>query len=529
MSLSTLPHLSLVDGLRLLPPRQRSELFARLATRPGALSDVRHDWQDLDGKPGFWARPEQCFTFEDVERHGLIVICGARREGKTRAARELWVRGVDEGRALRPRVFGATEADVDKSIMHGVSGIMTHLSPDQRRRWRWIADEGPAGTVRVRNKLGRDVEVVCFSAAAPEGAVSHAGDWDLYDDVKKWGSRALTAWTHARISCSEGDACGIVATTRDGTALLRKLLGGKVDGVLVRNLRVGGNRTNLAAKWRGQIKAELGEVAGDLLRQELDDEDTSASSPFGPPINFDAAPIRLTEVRREDLVEIVVAVDESGGKGGDHDLWGIGGAGRFRSKHVVALEDDSGSYDDAEAGEKILRLCERLGATKIIVERNRGDRVLTVIRAAWYKRMAEGKEGELRALPEIVGVVAREQKQLRAGVLRPLYLGGMGACMLHHGPHPSLRLLERQQREWDPDAPPRPRQDDRIDWWVHAVHHLARLGPGKDALPPAEAFEGFDDAQRALPAPGWGASREAREVDATASDGDDGSDGWDRA
>ncbi len=31
-------------------------------------------------------------------------------------------------------------------------------------------------------------------------------------------------------------------------------------------------------------------------------------------------------------------------------------------------------------------------------------------------------------------------------------------------------------REWEPEGPKRPRQDDRIDWLVHAVHHLADLG-----------------------------------------------------
>jgi hypothetical protein len=40
---------------------------------------------------------------------------------------------------------------------------------------------------------------------------------------------------------------------------------------------------------------------------------------------------------------------------------------------------------------------------------------------------------------------------------------------------PGLAQLERQQREWDPDAPRRPRVDDRIDWLVHAAHYLAYL------------------------------------------------------
>ncbi len=496
-----LPHLALVDGLRLLPPRQREALFAELAADPGALSDVRHDWHDREGKPGFWPRPAQVIPPEALERYSLIVITGARGEGKTRSAIELFIREVDEGRAVLPRLFGATEADVDKAVVHGASGLFAHMAPEQRKRWCWIADEGPAGVIRVRNKLGANVEVICFTAKAPEGAVSHAGDLDLYDDVAKWGPHALTAWTHARLSCREGYACGIVATTKRGTALLRKLLEQKLDGVLVRRLALGSNKGNLAAKWRENTRAELGEVAGDLILQELDDEDISASSPFVG-LDFEAPPIRLVELRMDDFEELIVAVDESGGKGGDHDLWGIGCAGRRKDKHVVAIEDGSGSYDDAEAGEKILELCERRRVRKIVVEKNRGDRVLTVIRAAWYKRKAEKKEGGLRALPEIVGVVAREGKRLRAGELRPLYLDGM----LHHGPNATLRALERQQRGWDPDAPRRPRVDDLIDWWTHAVHYLARLHDAR--RDPRAAFEGLAEANKDFaPHPGldpWG-------------------------
>ncbi len=506
MSLVNAPHLALVDGLRLLPPAARAALFSELEQVPGALADVGFDW------PGFWGRPAQIIEPSLMEQYSLIVITGARGEGKTRAANQLFVREVDEGRAVCPRIFGATEADVDKAVIHGRSGIMTHLDPEQRRRWRWMPDEGPAGTVRVRNKLGQDVEIICFTAKATEGAVSHAGDLDLYDDVAKWGPRAVQAWTHARLSCREGYACGVVATTRRGTALLRKLLEGRLDGVLVRRLALGSNAGNLAAKWRANIKAELDDVAGDLLREDLDDEDVSAASPFAG-IDFDRRPVRVLEAG--DLVESVVAVDPAEGKGGTHDEWGIGAAGRRRDRHVVVLEDRSGSYDDAEAGAAILDLCERRGIDKIVVEDNRGrERVYSVIRAAHYKReldrLLADPNAKARPLPEIICVTAKENKRLRAGPVRTLYLDGM----LHH--MPGLGLLEKQQREWDPDAPKRPRVDDRIDWLVHAAHHLADLAAGV-GLPPEEAFEGFAAAQDRMPGRGYDGGQErggrwAREV-----------------
>lgn len=477
---ATFADLSLADRLRLLSPRARRTLWSKLGETPGAITDLRYDWDR------FWARPEQVFETADIEGHGLIVISGGRREGKTRAAVELFVREVDEGRAVRPRVFAASVADVDKSVMHGVSGILTNLDPEQRRRWTWIQDQGPAGIVRVRNKLGVTVEIVCFTAQSPEGAVSYAGDLDLYDDVAKWGPAALTTWTHARISCSEGYACGIVATTRRGTALIRKLLAGNTDGVLVRNLRLGGNRWNLNARWRSQMRAELADVAGDTLRQELDDEDIAAGTPFeGLPWEK----IHVQTVRREELEDQVVAVDPADGAGGGHDEWGLGAAGRRTDRRVVVLEDQSGSYDDARAGERILDLCERRGIHKIIVEVNRGPRVLSALRAAHLSRELERLRRDPtappRAMPEVIPIVAQEGKRLRAGPVRTLYLDGLvqhlpGLDVLdRRGGEP--RSLEKQMREWDPDAPKRPRQDDRVDWLVHAVTYLASLGgkPGE--------------------------------------------------
>jgi phage terminase large subunit-like protein len=487
---------ALVDLVRLLPPAKRAALWAEIdKLGPDALADVAHDWD------GFWARPDQVFAVEDLDRHGLIVITGRRGEGKTRTAVQLFIREIDEGRATRPRMFAAKEGDIDKAVVHGESGIITCLDPEQRRRWRWIQDEGPSGIVRVTNKLGDEVEIVGFTAKDPEGAVSHQGDLDLYDDVAKWGARAGEAWFHARASCRIGYACGIVATTRRGTTLLRKLLAGNVDGVLVRRLGMGSNAGNLAAKHAAQMRNELGDVEGDLLRQEMDDEDISSSSPFVG-LDFDKPPIRLLEFARSDIAEAIVAVDPSDGKGGDHDEWGIGAASRRPDRHFVICEDASGSYDDDEGAEKALDLCERWGAHKIVVEANRGPRVANAIRAAWWRRVSEGRAHG--GMPEILPVTARDGKVLRAGPVRPLYVSGL----VHH--LPGMRALEKQQREWDPDGPKRPRQDDRIDWLVHALHHLAGLGrtedpwtaravpmPAADAAPDPYRYGGAsDDAYR---------------------------------
>ncbi len=468
----------LVDRLRALPPGARAALFDQLGATPGVLTDVRYQFDT------FWGRESQIVTPEDVRRAALVVFTGRRGLGKTEAAVQLFNREILAGRAVRPRIFGANEGDVDKAVVHGDSGILATLPPDQRPIW--IRGEGPAGVLRYRN----GVEVVCFSARSPEGAVSHQGDLDLYDDLAKWGPHTFTAWAHARASCRVGVACGIVATTRRGTVLLRKLLGGDVPGVLIkRSDDIHANRFNLSPK---NYRAMVSEFGGtDFHRQEMDDEDVG-SSPFTGLV-FEAAPIRIDAAPRSDFVELVVAVDPSAGKGGDHDDWGIGAAGRRRDGHVVALDDDSGQHDDDSGGEKVLDICERWGATVIIVEANRGPHVRSAIRAAFYKRRAECGAERLRPMPDIVPVTARDGKKLRAGPLRGLYRQGM----LHHVA--GLGAMEKQQREWDPDGPKYPRQDDRIDWWVHAVHHLADLGAAAGA--PAPSPEDLAAAAKSIAAP----------------------------
>lgn len=476
----------LAERLRRLHPTARDALYGRIAATPGALADVRYDWSR------FWARPDQLVSLDELDRFALIVFGGMRGTGKTRAAVELFNREVLAGRAERPRLVAGTEADIDKTVVHGISGIMACLHPDDRPLWR--PTEGYAGVLRYKN----GVDVLCFSAKNTEQLVGNAGDLDLYDDVAKWGPRAEEVWNHARVSCRLGRANAIVATTRRGTNLLRKLLKGDTSGVLVRRPpELWTNKNNLTARLAKQIEAELGGT--DFHRQEMEDEDVSASSPFAG-LEFDEAPIRVLKVSRADFAEVIVAADPADGKGGDHDDWGIGAAARLRSGHVVALEDVTGQCDDDEAGAKILDLCEAWGALKVVGEVNRGlARLQGVIKAAHLTRELEARsrgEARVRPMPELVPVRAKEGKRLRAGPLKGLYIAGS----LHHTA--ALGALEKQQREWEPDGPKRPRQDDRIDWLVHAVHHLANLsGTTPDA---SEGFVGIEKANREIER-GWGA------------------------
>lgn len=448
--------LALVDRFRRLPAPARQALYDHLKRTAGKLADLRYDWK-------FWARPDQVVTDAELRGQKLVVFTGIRGTGKTRAAVQLWVRRILEGKSRRPRIIAATEADVDKTVVHGESGIMSILPPHQRPTW--VKSDGCAGVLRFPN----GVEALCYSAAKADQITGSQGDCDLYDDFAKWGSTGELAWRNARASCRIGDGLGILATTRRGIDTLRKYLKGDVAGVLVRrppNLSI--NRFNLTANHAQQMQAEMGDT--DFHRQEMEDEDISSESPFHG-LEFDKPPIRILQALRSEFSQIVVIVDPADGKGGDHDEWGIGAAGRRHDRHVVALEDASGQFDDNEAADKVLELVERWGARTIVFEKNRGEKHVTrVLQAAHWRRQLEQGAEKVRPLPDFVGVTAREGKKLRAGPLKALYVQGL----LHHVA--GLGALERQQREWDPDGPKRPRQDDRIDWLVQACHHLADLG-----------------------------------------------------
>jgi phage terminase large subunit-like protein len=294
------------------------------------------------------------------------------------------------------------------------------------------------------------------------------------DDPAKWPAHTIDeAWNHARASCRIGLARCAVATTFRGTPTLRRLLKkGDLHGLVYRDLSVFDNFGNLSHRMRNSID----DMDEEFRRREIEGIDDSANSPFAG-IDFDKVPVRLLELPREEIDEVVVAVDPAEGKGAGHDLWGIGAAARRHDRHVVALEDKSGSYDDDEGASAALDLCETWGAHKIVVEDNRGPRVSNALKAVWYERQSKGRTSRI-AMPEIVGVTAKEKKKVRAGPVRPLYLRGMA----HH--LPGLGALEKQQREWDPDAPPRPQQDDRIDWLVHAFFYLAGLERELDWAPP---------------------------------------------
>jgi len=440
----------LADRFRSLSAAKRAAFFARLASDPGALHDLHYDWE------GTWAREDQIVSLEDLMRFPLVVFAGPRGCGKTRAAVQLFNREIQTGRAVRPRIFAANAGDLESAVINGDSGIMATLP-----RWErpvYIASEGPFGVLRYPN----GTVATCFSASAPESAVSHQGDLDLYDDVAKWGSNTMTSWSHARYSCRLGTMNGIVATTRRGTGVLRKLLDGKMDSVLVRRPPdVQANRGNLAAKFFAQMAAESGD--SDLFRQELEDEELSA----GPFSAVDFAALRVPHLPA-DVVDVAVWVDPSTSSASHSCDVGIVVVA-LDARGTVYLCDDAS--DKLTAGQWPGRAWDAFDRWSPLaptsahfgVETNKGGNMGPELlrQEERIRRMQRGMPGVSAA--EIRTVHTQKSKTARAMPVARMATSG------HLRLLPGLRMLEKQLRDLSDAAG---EKNDRADAAVHGACDL---------------------------------------------------------
>lgn len=445
--------LPLVDRLRRLPPASRAELFARLALSPGALADVRYDFEP------FWAREDQVVAPAELERNRLVVFSGPRGSGKTRAAVELFNREIESGRARRPRIFAGSEGDIEKTVVDGESGIMACLP--RARRPEWVKSEGPSGVLHYPN----GVDVIAYSAKAPESCVGSSGDLDLYDDVAKWGPSAAVVWNHARVSCRSGYGVGIVATTRRGTRLLKKLLAGDMARVLVRRpADVRANANNLVAGHFEQMEAEMGD--SEFFQQEMSDEEVELGAPFGT-VDFDA--IRVGHLPH-DIVACAVWVDPSTSTAAHSCEVGVVVVALDARGIVYGVEDVSGKMSSGEWPGVAWDAHDRwmcLGVqVHFGVEVNKGGNMGPELlrQEERIRRLRTGLPGV--SVADIRDPFAKKSKAARATPAALLAKTGHLKMM------PGLAKLEAQLRGLT-DGESENKKRDRADAFVHGVLDLA--------------------------------------------------------
>jgi phage terminase large subunit-like protein len=442
--------LALVDELRRWPEDDIKALLTALS--PEEAAALWWEWSTL------WARPDQLAPPAFWIYWWLF---GGKGSGKTRAAAE-WVNARAAAGFGPVRLIAGTDDDVRDTLIEGVSGILASARPDFVPEWE------PS---KKRLTWPNGVKGLCFSAEEPKRLHGKAGQTDWYDDLTGWKSRAKETFDVAAFGLREGDARAVLTANPEESELIVSLFDDPSRQIVRVESTTDDNLVNLAPALLSTLRQfagteiELRHRHGVLVR-------SSAGNPFRG-INFEDLPVRAHEAG--ELEEIALVLDPADGCTTQHDEWGIGCIGRRSDRHVVGLEDASARLEEDAAGETALDILDRWAFLHpsarlvIVAETNRGEkRIRSTINAAHWRRVAEGRSR--RPLPEIVGVVAKDAKGIRAGELRGLYLGGL----LHH--LVGMAPCEAQQRTWNPAAPRRPAVDDRIDWLTHGVHYLAGLG-----------------------------------------------------
>ncbi|WP_078878537.1 terminase large subunit domain-containing protein [Streptomyces sp. NBRC 110035] len=167
--------------------------------------------------------------------------------------------------------------------------------------------------------------------------------------------------------------------------------------------------------------------------------------------------------RGVDLTRIVVAVDQAGGEGDNHDEVGVIGAGRTHDGHLYVLADRSANMGADTWGHEACRLAIELKADAFVVEDNfGGDQSAQILRQAWADLERAGEAKGLLT-PRIIPVHAKQGKKLRAEPIAQLASQGI----VHHvGEFPRL---EGQLVTWIPGM----NSPDRMDAYVHACTELA--------------------------------------------------------
>lgn len=351
----------------------------------------------------YWARPDQLspWMVSDSDRLTWLILSG-RGWGKTRVGSEATIHEVRRGRAGRIALVGETAADCRDVMIEGDSGILRCSPRDFRplyepskRRLTW-----PNGAVAHT-----------YNATQPDQLRGPQHDWAWCDELAKW-RYAQETWDQLQFGMRLGHRPRqVVTTTPRPIPLVRDLM--KDPTVAVTRGRTLDNQGNLARSFIGQIQKRYGGTR--LGRQELEGE-----------ILDDAPGALWTRAMIDQAIErgrsmpaspadpkwsnaysrIVVAIDPSGTDGEDEgaDDVGIVVAARGYDGHGYVLEDLTCQLSPAGWGARAVNAYHRLGAERIVAERNFGGAMVEhIIRmvdnVASYKEVVASRGKAQRAEP----------------------------------------------------------------------------------------------------------------------------------
>lgn len=355
----------------------------------------------------------------------------------TRTGAEFVRQQVEQGKATRIALVGATAADVRDVMIEGNSGILAVSPPwnkpiyePSKRRVTW-----PNGAMAT-----------AYSADEPDRLRGPQHDCAWCDELAAW--RYDDAWDQLQFGMRLGDKPRtVITTTPRPTPLVRMLA--KADTTHITQGSTFDNRANLAKDFFRKVldKYEGTRLGRQEIYAEILDDVPGA---LWQRTNIDRLRLKLGG-DIPDMVRIVVAIDPAVTSGEDSDETGIIVAGLGRDKHAYVLQDLTCKETPDGWARAAVQAYHNHKADRIVAEVNQGgDLVERVVRtvdpAVSYK-----------------SVRASRGKVVRAEPIAALYEQGK----VHHVG--AFHQLEDQMCTFTPDTKTSP---DRVDALVWAMTEL---------------------------------------------------------
>ena len=306
---------SLAKLLSSLPKETQQAILQSL--NPSEAAELEYNWK-------FWGRPNQQ---EPVSSYRTWIVCAGRGYGKTRTGAETvrsWAeRGLHGGRYA---IVGPTSADVRDTMIEGESGILAVSPP-------WFMPEWYPSKKRLVWPNG--VTAMTYSAEKPQRLRGPQFGAAWVDELCAWKYMSET-WQQLRLTMRRGTARPrtVITTTPRPVELFLKLL--KAPHTIVTTGSTYENQSNLAPGFIEELKQDFEGTR--LGRQELHAEIlTDVQGALWTHKTIDDH--RWKNLKRNDLIRVVVAIDPAVSARMVSDETGIIVAGRLASGHGVVLED----------------------------------------------------------------------------------------------------------------------------------------------------------------------------------------------
>lgn len=349
-------------------------------------------WQHLAYDSAFWLRPKQLEIIR-VGREGgplYLVLLAGRGNGKTRTISELVVDRLEHG-ARRIVLVGPTYDTAKEYLIGGVekrcegangSGLLDCLPP-------WIpfhykTDEYLIEFPRHRAELRiHSAELAEYRGPAPDTVCG--------DEVIKWKypNRLLTNLRLATRALGKVDPLIVLITSPQRLRLLRDLV--MDPDFYALHARSDENRGNTHdAVYQANVRKLTDPKTGRMTRageEEMGGE-------LGVDSPGDLFPLGLIEDTRQEpattLDRIAVSLDPAGStrpRSDDTGLVAVGRLGDIDTGEGYVLADASGYHSWDDWGDLALALCEQVGASVLVLERNKfADAVVANIRTSGARR-----------------------------------------------------------------------------------------------------------------------------------------------